>query len=429
MQEISLETSFFINNRKKLAASMEKGAAMILSANILMQKSADQFFPFRQESNFFYLTGICSEDLVFCFFPQHPDKHKREIILLPQQDERSLIYDGEKLNPIKVEKISGIQQTEKVDKLTAILQDYAEHCSCLYLLFDDKEESKHFIHPNQLLYQRLTKDKSFQEIKNAKDIIHPLRYVKNPEEIQQIKKAIAITANCFDTILRLDKNNRFEHEIEALMHYEFIRNGGQGAAFQSIVASGENACVLHYTENAKKMKAGDLVLLDFGADYNYYAADVSRSIPVSGKFSKRQKEIYNEVLAIQKKTIDFLEYGKSINDINKYVAKLMEESLLKLDLLSLNDIKKQNPEMPAYKKYYPHGTCHFLGIDVHDVGSRETPLQEGMIITVEPGIYIPEEKIGIRIENDILISNPVIDLTASIPREIEELEEIMLSNK
>jgi Xaa-Pro aminopeptidase len=426
MQEISLETSFFINNRKKLAASMEKDAAMILSANILMQKSADQFFPFRQESNFFYLTGICSEDIVFCFFPQHPDKHKREIILLPQQDERSLIYDGEKLNPTKVEKISGIQQTEKVDKLTAILQDYAEHCSCLYLLFDDKEESKHFIHPNQILYQKLNKENCFRNIKNAADIINPLRSIKTPTEIQQIKKAITITANCFDTILRLDKNNRFEYEIEALMHYEFIRNGGQGAAFQSIVASGENACVLHYTENAKKMKAGDLVLLDFGADYNYYAADVSRSIPVSAKFSKRQKEIYNEVLAIQKKTIDFLEYGKNINDINKYVAKLMEESLLKLDLLSLNDIKKQNPEMPAYKKYYPHGTCHFLGIDVHDVGSRETPLQEGMIITVEPGIYIPEEKIGIRIENNILISNPVIDLTASIPREIEELEEIML---
>ncbi len=425
MQEISLDNSFFIKNRQKLAAAMERGAAMILCANTLMQKSADHFFAFRQESNFFYLTGVCSEDIVFCFFPEHPDKDKREIMLLPQQDKRSLIYEGEKLNSAKVEKISGIQQTGKVDNLSAILQNYAKYSSSLYLLFDEEEQNKPFVHPNQMLYQKLRNDESFWDIINAKDIIHPLRCVKSPKEIQQIKKAIAITANSFDKILRLDKNNRFEYEIEALMEYEFIRNGGQGAAFQSIVASGENACVLHYTQNAKKMKAGEVLLLDFGADYNYYAADISRSIPVSGKFSKRKKEIYNEVLGIQKKTIDFLEYGKSINDINEYVTKLMEESLLKLGLLSLNEIKKQNPEMPAYKKYYPHGTSHFLGIDVHDVGSKETPLKEGMIITVEPGIYIPEEKTGIRIENDILISNPVIDLTASIPREIEELEEIM----
>jgi Xaa-Pro aminopeptidase len=428
MLSSNISVKFYNNNRRKLAATMEKGAAMILCANTLMQKSADQFFPFRQESNFFYLTGICSEDIVFCFFPEHPEKDKREIILLQQQNERSLIYNGEKLNSTAVEKISGIQQTGKLDNFSAILQDYAKYSSCLYLLFDEKEQNKHFFHPNQLLYQKLKKENSFREIKNAADIINPLRSIKTPTEIQQIKKAIAITANCFDKILRLDKNNRFEYEIEAFMEYEFTRNGGQGSAFQSIVASGENACVLHYTQNAKKIKAEDLLLLDFGADYNYYAADVSRSIPVSGKFNERQEEIYGEVLSIQKKTIDFLEFGKSINDINQYVAKLMEESLVKIGLLSLNEIKNQNPEMPAYKRYYPHGTSHFLGIDVHDVGGREIPLQEGMIITVEPGIYIPEEKTGIRIENNILISNPIIDLTASIPREIEELEEIMLSN-
>jgi Xaa-Pro aminopeptidase len=422
MHQINIPNSVFKNNRERFSEIIKHNSAFIICANSLMLKSGDQFFPFRQNSNFFYLTGLIEEDIIFCYFPKHPSIEKREIILMQEQDERSKIYDGEKSSAKEMEEISGIANTETISELNKIILDYQKHTDTLYLLFDKTASNKN---SNQNLYLDVKAKNLFNQIIPAQEVLAKLRLIKTEPEIQYIKNAIQITSETFAGILQECKSNMYEYDIEALMYYEFIRKGAQGHAFQPIVASGENASVLHYVSNSDKMLDKEMLLIDFGANYNYYAADISRTIPVNGKYTPRQKEVYQEVLNIQKQVISYVKPGLTINDINKYATILMGKSLPKLGLLTEKEIQNQNPESPAYKKYYPHGCSHFLGIDVHDIGDKDTVLEENMLITVEPGIYIKEENIGIRIENNILIGNPCIDLSAGIPREIDVIENLM----
>jgi len=425
MQQIKIPNSFFEDNRKRFSEIINSNAALIICANSLMLKSGDQFFPFRQNSNFFYLTGLIEEDIIFCYFPTHPLLEKREIILLPEQDERSKIYDGEKNTAEEIKEISGITHIDTIAKLNNIILDYQKYTDTLYLLFEENTSNKN---SNQNLYIDIKEKNLFKQILPARDVFAKLRLVKTETEIQYIKKAIQITSETFVSILQKCKSNMYEYDIEALMYYEFIKKTAQGHAFQPIIASGKNASTLHYVSNSDNMLDKEMLLIDFGANYNYYAADISRTFPVNGKFTPRQKEVYQEVLHIQKQVISYVKPGLTINDINKYAVMLMEKALLKLGLLTENEIQNQEPNAPAYKKYYPHGCSHFLGIDVHDIGDKNTVLEENMLITVEPGIYIKEEKIGVRIENDILVGNPSIDLSAEIPREIDIIEKLMNPN-
>jgi len=425
MRQINIPNSVFKNNRERFSEILKHNSAFIICASSLMLKSGDQFFPFRQNSNFFYLTGLIEEDIIFCYFPKHPSLEKREIILLQEQDERSKIYDGEKNTAKELEIISGIANTGTISQLNKIILDYQKHTDTLYLLFDETASNKN---SNQNLYLDIRAKNLFNQIIPAQEVFAKLRLIKTETEIQYIKKAIQITSETFASILQECKSNMYEYDIEALMYYEFIRKEAQGHAFQPIVASGKNATVLHYVSNSDRMFDKEMLLIDFGANYNYYAADISRTIPINGKFTPRQKEVYQEVLNIQKQVISYVKPGQTINDINKYAVTLMEKALIKLRLLSENEIQNQNPDSPAYKKYYPHGCSHFLGIDVHDIGDKDTVLEKNMLITVEPGIYIKEENIGVRIENDILIGNPCIDLSAEIPREIDVIEKLMNAN-
>jgi len=257
-------------------------------------------------------------------------------------------------------------------------------------------------------------------------IMHDLRAVKSKHEVELIKKACRITAKTFHRLLNFIKPGVWEFEIEAEIYHEFIRNRSRGPAFQTIVASGADSCTLHYVKNDKQCRDGDLVLIDFGAEYANYAADVTRTVPVSGRFNQRQKDVYNAVLKVQKAAIKFLEPGKTIDEFSRDVGKAMEAELIRLKLLTAAEVKKQSADQPLYKKYFPHGTSHHLGLDVHDYGNRHRKFEPGMVFTCEPGIYIHDEGIGIRIENDILITREgPVDLTAGVPREAEEIEELM----
>jgi len=256
--------------------------------------------------------------------------------------------------------------------------------------------------------------------------MHDLRALKSKQEVELIKKACSITAKAFRRLLAFIKPGVWEFEIEAEIYHQFIRNRSRGPAFQSIVASGADSCTLHYVKNNKQCHDGDLVLIDFGAEYANYAADLTRTVPVNGKFSKRQKDVYNAVLKVQKAAIKLLKPGKTIDDFSREVGKVMEAELIRLKLLKGTEVKKQSADQPLYKKYFPHGTSHHLGLDVHDYGNRYRKFEAGMVFTCEPGIYINDEGIGIRIENDILITKDgPVDLTAGIPREAEEIEELM----
>jgi|SRR5690554_19076 len=427
MKYLPIKNSLFIKNRKKFASRLKPNSLAIFNSNDIMPTNADGTMPFRQNNDLFYLCGADQEESILVIFPDAPEERYKEMLFLKETNEEIAIWEGEKLTKEAAEKTSGIKNIYWLKDFHSTLRSIIYEAEHIYL--NDNEQ----LRANTTVQ---TRDDRFRDwckreyplfnYHRAAPIMHELRSVKEEEEIELIQNACNITGKAIDRILKFIKPGVMEYEIQAEIMHEFLRNRSRGFAYEPILASGFNACVLHYTQNNQECKDGDLILMDVGAEYANYASDLTRTVPVNGKFTNRQKEIYTAVLTVMKQATAILRPGITLKDYHKQVGKMMTEQLLILGLLTKDEVKNENPDWPAYKKYFMHGTSHYLGLDVHDVGSWHQPIPSGSVFTVEPGIYIREENIGIRLENDILIAKDKnYDLMSHIPLEIDDIEAAM----
>jgi Xaa-Pro aminopeptidase len=407
MKSEPVSAALFVTNRSRLAKHMSAGSLALVKSGERQLRNGDQYYPFRQDSNFFYLTGIDQEESFFSFCPDHPDPNLREILFIKRSNQKSDLWSGPSLGKEEAKRCSGIGHIRWLEEKDNILQALIHEAELVYA---DHETGMAQFHPRTHLAPLLQR----------------LRMIKQAEEIEEIKKAISITASAFRRVLNKLEPGLREYQVEAELIGEFIGRGAEGHAFEPIMASGENALILHYTENKALCRDGDLLLMDFGAEFNHYAADCSRTIPVNGRFSSRQRELYNAVLSVFRQARALMVPGIRMADFHEAVGKLWEEQHLALGLYSRKDVKEHEGREALWKKYYMHGTSHAMGLDVHDPFDRSIPFEPGMVLTCEPAIYIPEEGIGIRLENDILITEKgPLDLMASIPMEVDEIEELM----
>ena len=430
MKYEKIDSSLYINNRKKFIKQLKKGALAIFNSNDIITTSADSTLPFVQHRDILYLSGVDQEESILVLFPDCHEKKHREILFLKETSELIAIWEGEKLNKKQALETSGIQTVFWLDQFETVLNTLLSECSCVYLNNNEHTRANTEAETRESRFIKNFKKKyTNHQIERSAPIMHKIRSVKDAIEIALMKKACAITEKGFRRILSFIKPGIMEYNIEAELMHEFLNNRSKGFAYTPIIASGKSACVLHYIENNKECKDGDVILMDFGAEYANYASDLTRSIPVNGRFSKRQKEVYNAVLKVKKEATSLLKPGVFLKDYHVQVGELMQEQLIDLGLISLQDVKKQDPAWPAYKKYFMHGTSHFIGLDTHDVGLWTEPIEENMVFTVEPGIYIPDENIGIRLEDDVVVQQhgEPLNLMADIPIEAEEIEYLMNS--
>lgn len=427
MKYTSIDSQLFIENRKKFAAQLPPNSMAILFASDEMPRSADQAFVFRQNPDLFWLTGIDQEKTILIIYPDCPNPIYREALFLRKTNEIIAVWEGHKYTKEEAKAASGIDKINWTESFEEVLPSLMAYCEQVYLNLNENDRAANEVPYKDVRFANELKYKfPAHSIKRLGPIMSKLRSVKHATEIELIQRACNITRDAFIRVCKFMKPGVMEYEVEAEIIHEFIRQRATGHAYTPIIASGYNACVLHYIENNRVCNDGDLVLMDFGAEYANYAADLTRTIPANGKFTQRQKDVYNAVLRVMKQAKTMLKPGAILADYNKEVGNIMETELIGLGLLNKDDVAKQDKENPLYKKYYMHGASHFLGIDVHDIGDRYAPMQIGNVFTCEPGIYIPEEKLGIRIENDILITeNGIVDLMQDIPIEIEEIEELM----
>jgi Xaa-Pro aminopeptidase len=414
-------------HRKKFAQALPEKSVAIFNSNDIMPTNADGTMPFRQNNDLFYLSGVDQEESILVLFPDATSKAHREILFLKETSEEIAIWEGEKLTKEGARELIGIENVQWLNNFEAILKAVMSEAENVFLNTNEHTRRSSEVETRDDRFRKWIKEAyPVHKYERAAPIMHRIRSVKTQAEIDQMQKACKITEAGFRRVLKFVKPGVMEYEIEAEYIHEFTRNGSKGFAYTPIIASGFNACVLHYIENNKECKAGDVILMDVGAEFGNYNSDMTRCIPVSGKFTERQKEIYNAVLRVMKAAMKLLKPGVMLGKYHEQVGKLMENELLALGLITQYDIDNQDPSWPAYKKYFMHGTSHFIGLDVHDVGLWHEPIQAGMVFTVEPGIYIREENLGIRLENDILITeNGYIDLMADIPLETEEIEALM----
>lgn len=422
-----IDTKLFIFNRNKLCKELKNNSLAIFHSNDEMPRNGDCFFPFRQNSDLFYLSGIDQEHTILIVFPDCPNPSYKEVLFVRKTNEHIKIWEGHKYTKKEATEISGIKSVfwlENFDNIFKMLVNWAEN---IYININENDRANSDVDSRNLRFTKKIKNQfPAHNFERAGPILTRLRELKSDIEIDLIKQACSITEKAFRRVLEFVKPNVWEYEIEAEITHEFIRNRANGHAYTPIVASGANACCLHYINNNGQCKDGELILMDFGAEYANYASDLTRTIPVSGKFSPRQKEVYEAVLRVMKAATKLLVIDNVLDSYHREVGVLMEEELIKLGLLKANDVKKQDPLQPLYKRYFMHGTSHFMGLDVHDVGNRHKAFKPGMVFTCEPGIYIKEENLGIRIENDYLITeNGPLDLMASIPIEVDEIELLM----
>jgi Xaa-Pro aminopeptidase len=429
MKYLPIDKQLFIDNRKKFAAELPPNSMAILLANDEMPRSADQSFTFRQNPDLFWLSGIDQEKTILIIYPDCPNPLYREALFLRKTNEFIAVWEGHKYTMEEAREASGIKQIFWDESFQTAFKALMTYCDKVFINLNENDRADNPVPYKDIRFANEIKyNYPAHELRRLGPIMAKMRSIKHPVEVELIRKACNITRDAFLRVLKFMKPGVGEYEVEAEIIHEFIRQRGSGHAYQPIIASGSNACVLHYVDNNQTCKDGDLVLMDFGAEYANYNADLTRTIPANGKFNARQKQVYNAVLNVMKQAKTMLRPGTMIADYHKEVGKIMESELIGLSLLNKDDVVKQDPENPLYKKYFMHGTSHFLGIDVHDIGNRYAPMQVGNVFTCEPGIYIPEEKLGIRLENDVLITDSGIDdLMKDIPLEIEEIEEIMNS--
>lgn len=427
MRYTPIDKKLFIGNRKKFIKQLKPNALAVFNANDIMPTNADGILPFRQNNDLFYLSGIEQEESILLIFPDAKDKDHHELLFLKETSEHIAIWQGQKLTKEEAAKISGIENVLWLSEFHKTFNALMSECEKIYMNTNEHIRAVVVVETRDARFIKWCKEKyPLHQYERSAPIMHKIRAIKSKMEIELIKHACIITEKAFLRILKFVKPGVYEYEIEAELYYEFLRNRSRGPAYQPIIASGANACALHYIDNDRQCKNGEVILMDIGAEYACYASDLSRSIPVNGMFSKRQKLVYNAVLRVMKGAKKMLTVGNNLEDYHKAVGKIMEKELIGLGLLEAKDVKKQDKKKPLYKKYFMHGTSHLLGLDVHDVGSKYRLFEVGMVFTCEPGIYIKDEKLGIRLENDFLITkNGPVDLMEHIPIEAEEIEGLM----
>lgn len=427
MRYQKIDNKLFVQNRANFAKKMKSNSIAIFCSNPIMPKSADASYKWRQNPDLFYLSGIDQEETFLILFPDAVKNEWKEILFVRETNEHIAIWEGEKLNKEQAQDVSGITNVLWSSGFDGFLSALVLQADTIYLNMNENDRAGESPLNGELQFaNNIIKRFPLHEIERAAPILHELRSLKSKIELDLIGQAIQITNDAFHRVLKFVKPNVWEYEVEAEITHEFLKKRATGHAYEPIIASGANACVLHYVSNNKACKKDDLLLLDFGAEYANYCADLSRTIPVSGRFSKRQKEVYNAVLHVHNEAKKLMKEGMILNDFNLEVGIIMQDQLIKLKLIDKTDVKKQNTKAPLYKKYFPHGTAHFLGIDVHDVGNRYKKLKAGAVLTCEPGIYIREEGIGIRIENNIVVTkSKPLDLMSEIPIEADHIETLM----
>lgn len=427
MRYLPIDKELFIKNRQRLYGLLKPKSLAILNANDTMPTNADGTMGFKQNSDLFYLSGVDQEETILLIFPDHPDEKYREVLFLRETSELIAIWEGEKLSKEQAREVAGIKTIFWTHQFETVFRQIVFEAERVYLNTNEHTRNDSVVLSRDNRFITEFKEKyPLHQLDRLAPLLHQLRVIKQPQEIALLDEACRITNLGFSRLLKFVKPGVTEYEIEAELLHEFVRNRSRGFAYQPIIASGANACVLHYIQNNAVCKDGELLLLDVAAEYANYNADLSRTIPVNGRFTKRQRDVYDAVLRVFKASKDLLVAGNLWDDYQAETGKIMESELLGLGLITKHDIAKQDPDAPAYKKYYPHGTSHFLGLDVHDVGNKYRRFESGMVFTCEPGIYIKEEGLGIRLENNFLITpTGAVDLMGSIPLEAEEIEELM----
>ena len=422
-----INNDLFARNRQRFVEQMAPNTLAIFHSNDEMPRSGDQNFPFRQNPDLFALTGLDQEQTILLLYPDCPKAELREVAFVRKTNEHIAIWEGHKYTKEEARETSGIKRILWAEEFSGIIEQVMIYADGVYLNSNEHDRFSSEVPSRDLRKGKALMEKyPFHAYHRAQPILKKMAMIKSDIEVDLVRHACGITKKAFDRVLATVKPGIYEYEIEAEIIHTFIANRSSGHAYSPIIASGPNANVLHYTDNDQQCKAGDVILMDFGAEYANYASDLSRSIPVSGRFTDRQKAVYSSVLSVLNSATQLLRPGILLDDYEKQVGKLMEKELVDLGLITMDDIKNQDPARPAYKKYFMHGTSHHLGLDVHDLNHRYQPIEAGMIFTCEPGIYIPEEGLGIRLENDILVtSGDPVNLMADIPIEIDEIEGAM----
>jgi len=427
----SIDPQLFIENRRRFTELLPPASLAIFNANDVMPTNADGTMPFRQNNDLFYLSGVDQEESILVIFPGARLPQYREILFLRETSEHILVWEGYKLTKDQARQQSGVPTIMWLDSFKSVLPALMNEAENVYLNSNEHMRAVVEVETRDARFGKWMREAyPLHQYRRVAPLMHRLRAIKSAEEIRLMRKAADITDKAFRRLLGFVKPGVMEYEIEAEIFHEFMRHGSRGPAYSSIIASGENACILHYVSNERECKDGDVLLLDFGAEYANYAADLSRSIPVNGKFTKRQRDVYEAVLSVMQFATAQLVAGNNIEDYHAAVGRHMEQELIKLDLLNANDVKNQDPAAPLYKKYFMHGTSHYLGLDVHDVGEKYRVFEPGMVYTCEPGIYIREEGLGIRLENDILITaTGNDDLMKNIPLAADDIERLMQAGR
>ncbi|MEO8515459.1 MAG: aminopeptidase P family protein [Flavobacterium sp.] len=431
MRYLSIPSSLFKKNRNNFSRKMTSNAIAILSSNDVMPTNCDDVMGFAQNNDLFYLSGIDQDETILMLYPDAFIPENRVILFVKEVSELSRLWDGDFLTKEQITAISGVKNVKWTHEFEKTLQFFAFEADAFYLGHNEhlKRVTSEMVTRQDRMIQWCKEKYPLHEYKRAAKITAELRPFKSDEEIALIQKAAAISFKGFNSLLKAVKPNIMEYELEAELTYELIKNGGLRHAFKPIIASGKNACALHYNSNDAICKEGEMILVDFGVCYANYNSDTTRCIPVNGTFSSRQREVYESVLYCLKEGSKLLKPGVLSTDYEAKMATLIEVELIKLRLLTPEMITNQNSDTPAYKKYFMHRTAHHLGLDVHDVGYYSRPFEEGMVLTCEPGIYIPEEGIGCRLENDYLLTKDGnINLTEALPIEIDEIERLMQKN-
>jgi Xaa-Pro aminopeptidase len=425
-----IDRNLFIKNRKNFAAQMKPNSLAVFNSNDIYPISADSTMPFQQHRDIFYLSGVDQEESILMIFPDCPKEKHREILFLKETNEHIAVWEGEKLTKEAALKTSGIKTVYWLQDLEKVLFELMTQCETVYINTNEHYRANVETETREDRFTKWLKEKyPAHSVAKSNPILQRLRSVKDSIELELMQQACNITEKGFRRVLDFVQPGVWEYEIEAEYIHEFLRNRSKGFAYTPIIASGNNANVLHYIENNQQCKEGDLILMDVGAEYANYSSDMSRTIPVSGRFTDRQRDVYNAVNRVKNEATKLLVPGAYWEEYHVEVGKLMTSELLSLSLLDKADVQNENPDWPAYKKYFMHGTSHHIGLDTHDYGLLHEPIQANMVFTVEPGIYIPDEGFGIRLEDDVVIqeSGEPFNLMRNIPIEADEIEDLMNS--
>ena len=428
MKYFQIDSNLFVKNRKKFMAQMRPKSIAVLNSNDIYPIGADSTLPFEQDRDLFYLCGADQEETILLLFPEAMDPKHREVLFVRETNDHIAVWEGAKLTKEKATEVSGIETVYWLTDFDKIFFDLMTEADTIY--FNTNEHYRQAVETQtreDRFIEKCKKEYPAHQWAKSNPILQNIRGVKEPEEIELMQKACDITEKGFRRILGFVKPGVWEHEIEAEFLHEFVRNRSKGFAYSPIIASGGNANVLHYLENNQEVKDGDMILLDLAAEYANYSSDMTRTIPANGRFTDRQKQVYSAVLRVKNEATKMLVPGTIWAEFHKEVGKLMTSELMGLGLLDKADVQNENPDWPAYKKYFMHGTSHHIGLNTHDYGELKTPMKANMVFTVEPGIYIPAEGMGIRLEDDVVIQEKgePFNLMRNIPIEIEEIEELM----